>query len=590
MLWPMLLLSVVEQRLVGSCRSSSCAYRSPEMKAYPKGRVLILLGLMVMSLLGALAVRVCQPGLVRHQLNQLEVESRTAVVPISKLGLKAVPILLQEVRAEYSLPRRFYRSAWTNLPALGKRWLPSPAPVDVNLILGTSEALSLLGPPTLPRLVAALIDANTQVRLTVLDAIGRMGPTASGAIPDLIMLLHDPNAEVRYDAVSALEAMGPKNRQAIPDLITILQDDDVGSQPGMVVYVREHAAQLLGEMRSDAQTAVPSLRPMLNDAHPYAREQAALALWRITGDTNLVPALVAEFEQAADAQTRQRVLTIFEEMGPGAKEAAPVILAASKYADIAVREQATDFLEQLRSDAQSIVPKLRELLNDAEPYERGRAAFLLWRITGETNVLPVLIRELQQVSEIYTGRRILTALAEMGPAAKVAIPVLLEVLKESDTKYAFENHYNRDGDLVVIDIKENASQVLGRLGPDARIAVPELRRLLSSGRPWRRDQAAMALWRIDHDTNVVSILIRELQRVDRRQFEACGMCSRMVTALGEMGDAAKPAGPILVNIMKDSGWGTAPDAARAKLLNSAREALAKIDSGALARLDATQTQ
>jgi HEAT repeat protein len=544
----------------------------------------MLLGVATVGLLVALALRVYEPVVTRYWLNQLEVKRRTPVQPLSRLGPKAVRILLRDLRDEDSIARRSYRSAWTNVPTLIQGWLPPPTPVDPHLISETMKALSGLGPAALPQLLSARNDPNIHIRHTVLGAIGRMGPAATGALPGILELLRDPNAEIRDEVLGVLEQLGVRNKDVVAALTRLLHDNDLGTQPGTTVYVREHAAQILGEMGSDANAAVPDLHKMLNDPHSYAQEQAALALWRITGETNVVSTLAAAFEQAADAQTRQRILTIFEEMGPGAKDAVPLILTGLKDNSTAVQEQAVQLLGQMRSDARAIVPKLLQMLEDSDPYTRGQAAYLLWRITGETNVISQLAGALEHAPDIHASRRILTAIGEMGPAAKAAIPAMVAILKISNTNQldGCELRYNPDGDLVVIDVKDNAAEVLGGLGSDARTAVPELQRLLSDRRPWRREQAALALWRIDHDTTIVSILTTELRQAAQakgpeQQFDAPGICGRIIAGLGEMGVAAKPAVPIMIELIRTSKSLQAVGTATSKLRKIAGTSITKID-------------
>ena len=54
---------------------------------------------------------------------------------------------------------------------------------------------------------------------------------------------------------------------------------------------------------------------------------------------------------------------------------------------------------------------------------------------------------------------------------------------------------------------------LGRVGPDARDAVPALTALLAAPFSYHRAEAAVALWRIEHRTNLLPVLRRELNRV-----------------------------------------------------------------------------
>jgi hypothetical protein len=63
------------------------------------------------------------------------------------------------------------------------------------------------------------------------------------------------------------------------------------------------------------------------------------------------------------------------------------------------------------------------------------------------------------------------------------------------------------------DLIGAAACALGRAGPDGRDAVPALRTLLGAPTPYHRAEAAVALWRIEHTTNVLPVLKRELDLV-----------------------------------------------------------------------------
>jgi hypothetical protein len=112
------------------------------------------------------------------------------------------------------------------------------------------------------------------------------------------------------------------------------------------------------------------------------------------------------------------------------------------------------------------------------------------------------------------------------------------------------------------------------------MAVPELSKLLRQPEAALRTQAAIALWRINRDTNVAPVLTAELERVGHV------FSYDILTALGEMGPAAKSAVPVIVKKLEDpkvNSRGGAPNLA-------ALEALKKIDRTAAANFQRTQEE
>jgi HEAT repeat protein len=76
-----------------------------------------------------------------------------------------------------------------------------------------------------------------------------------------------------------------------------------------------------------------------------------------------------------------------------------------------------------------------------------------------------------------------TALGKIGPEARAAVPALTRALQDRDE-----------------DVRREAASALGRLGPDARAAVADLVALLKDQRKPVRQQAASALRDIDPET------------------------------------------------------------------------------------------
>lgn len=110
----------------------------------------------------------------------------------------------------------------------------------------------------------------------------------------------------------------------------------------------------------------------------------------------------------------------------------------------------------------------------------------------------------------------------MGPDASNAVPALITAL---------ENPY----------LRPEALTALGKIGPTAARAIPNLKSLLHDPDNYLRGQAAAALLRIDSDVDTaLPILLQALP--------SANMYSKRdwIIALGEMGPRARPAVPALV--------------------------------------------
>jgi len=130
-----------------------------------------------------------------------------------------------------------------------------------------------MGPPAVDLLVERTRDADEQVAINAIDALGNMGLSAARAEPSLRAALKAENPWLRRHATEALGILGPSARPAVPDLAGALSDE----QP----YVRFNAATALARIGPSAEEAIPALVSALDDSDRYARGWAAQALQRI---------------------------------------------------------------------------------------------------------------------------------------------------------------------------------------------------------------------------------------------------------------------------------------------------------------------
>lgn len=126
----------------------------------------------------------------------------------------------------------------------------------------------------------------------------------------------------------------------------------------------------------------------------------------------------------------------------------------------------------------------------------------------------------------YVAENAAAALGEMGPAAKDAVPVLIELLKSEHRDYS---------------VRQAAAEALGSIGPVTNKVVPTLVYVLEKG-DWRvRGAAANALGRIGKPA---------LPALTRILLESKDSLTRESVALG-LGNVGRPAIPLLLEALKD---------------------------------------
>lgn len=198
--------------------------------------------------------------------------------------------------------------------------------------------------------------------------------------------------------------------------------------------------------------------------------------------------------------------------------------------------------------------------------------------------LPFLMSATQD-KDVLVQRTAIWSISLMGPAAEPALPVLIQVLGQT----------NGLGGLAALAIGQmgpsrtqaipslvaalpvtrfEAARTLGEMGAEAAAAVPALNIILDSVQENARLQAATALWRITHDPNLVDRVIQELGK--RQGYTTY---KGFLNLLGEMGPAAKAAVPEILRTM--THWGT-------DMSRPVRPVLQKIDPEAATLFDKSQ--
>jgi hypothetical protein len=179
---------------------------------------------------------------------------------IRKLGPKAVPQVLEEVR-------------WGGAK------------------VATISALTRLGPAVVPDMVGALDDPSPNVRLVAVRTLTCMVPKLHAQlgqlVPKFIKLLDDPSPEIRLAAVLVISRIGTDRAQAVPALIAVLEratqeaDDDTH-------LMQEYAIYVLGKIGPCAQMALPALQRLLAEGDCGAQQRAAVAVWQVSHNPDLV--------------------------------------------------------------------------------------------------------------------------------------------------------------------------------------------------------------------------------------------------------------------------------------------------------------
>jgi hypothetical protein len=144
--------------------------------------------------------------------------------------------------------------------------------------------------------------------------------------------------------------------------------------------------------------------------------------------------------------------------------------------DLAIRVTAAALLAQLGVKAEELMPALDAGLLSPDAQVRRQAVQVVRRLRTTVPSIPGLIRSLRDPDPIVRGR----AGIALSRAGKAAVPSLVAVLKDDSA-----------------DARASAMSTLARIGPDARAAVPVLLDVFKGPDAYQSKLAAIALKKID---------------------------------------------------------------------------------------------
>ncbi|HUE74832.1 MAG TPA: HEAT repeat domain-containing protein [Pirellulaceae bacterium] len=333
-----------------------------------------------------------------------------------------------------------------------------------------------------------LLWIGISVHITVL--VAPTWPTASAAEPPARLedafakWVKSPPMKTRGEYRRRLQELGLDGPDAVSLFALKVGDEDVRARRAAV-----HGLSLIGS--KDLRSALPAVLQAAKDSNQEVRAGAAGALGSIGSPAErAIPALMAVLE-SDESYVAARAIA---EFGPNAEPAIGSLTKALDYKHNLTRSSAAEALGKIGAAAKAAAPGLRTALNDDEALVRVEAAYALWRIEGSASpaVIEVLI-DLLATDDLMTKLKAIVALAEIGPPAKAALPAL-ERVRKSDDKWSASRSILATGkilgekDLVAQLLRElsnkdpaarsGAAWALGTMGPEAREALPALRKLL----------------------------------------------------------------------------------------------------------------
>jgi HEAT repeat protein len=270
---------------------------------------------------------------------------------------------------------------------------------------------------------------------------------------------------------------------------------------------------------NNAEAVVTALIAALQDENAEVRSSAALALGRMgTPALSAKPFLVKMLEEDREGMSVVMALGWF---GSNAEDTIPAIgalLSDALYGDYSSHIVGVA-LENIGSKA--LRYQLDNILRNTD--EEAAAKILRVIGSGAKELVPVLIDLLQDTTTRYKAADILAAI---GPDAKEALPTLIKILKDNDPQ-----------------ARNIAISAIAAIGPDAKEAIPALLELLQNTESASEAAEALVAIKTDAETDV-PVLVKLLNNPDTLEYA--------IQVLEAIGPEAQAAVPFLIKIIKTS--------------------------------------
>jgi len=378
-------------------------------------------------------------------------------VPVEEAVRGLVPLLADpdETTREYALAAL---DGWDRTGAsneLIRSRLADPSWKVRRAALWAIDARGSCDSATFQAILPLLDDPKGEVRKAAVEAIGRCGRAAREAGPRLTAILRDPEQckEVGYEALCALAALGPPDQAALEIVCTHLRGNTIDwgayrvvaglgpeqawAAPRLVALLadpelsnadRQAVLSGLAGIGVRARRAFPVVRRFLSSEDPHLRLHALMAAKRIMGlgkpTASEVIALLGEsVRELADSGPEP---TPWSEDISGLTDALDDPRAA-------VRAWAAGRIRHWKGSIDAAVPALIRRLGDHDESVASRAAWALRHAASSASVtVPALMRVLEASPREQTRRDISGVLGAFGPDARLAAPLLVGWLDDSE--------------------------------------------------------------------------------------------------------------------------------------------------------------
>lgn len=318
--------------------------------------------------------------------------------------------------------------------------------------------------------------------------------------PDTQKLLEQLKSSDRNERVEALIQLGKSDDdldRIVPAIIEMLPDNDT--------VVQAAASQALQDLGAKA---VPYLKPYLESEDPAKYSYGCEAI-RLIGEPakEYLPLLIQQL-QGEDTRRDRSSVGALRGLGEHGLPALDEVIKRLDSSNFHVQYEACRAIAAMGPKAAKAGPRLVEMVRDGIPSTRSNAMLALGAIGPQPDYDVVkILNEKLSAFLLIDKQRALEALAMIGPEAQDALPEIERLMNDkskSAQHYAAYAWWRITGDdkravdllkklLSSLDFRNEAIEMLSRMGPAAKDAVDDLLKLVNSEDVFVQESAVLAL-------------------------------------------------------------------------------------------------
>jgi HEAT repeat protein len=468
-----------------------------------------------------------------------------------------------------------------------------------NLVrIGTAYALGYMGRDansSSPEMLNLLLtESAPEVRATVITALTRTGTEPVKWVALLLTELQNPDELVFNSVVNAFLKLSPPETVSVPSLTELILSPD-HSLSGRAAYI-------LGRIGPSAIEAAPALLQAINRG-PRLESSKVYRESLVQIGERAVPELLTEVDRKSlrsqedlqwivecliqigrpavdrlaallpnsSKRARLCILDSLTGIGPAAEAATPDLYLMAKDPDEEIRASAISTLSHLQVPIPGFIKLLDTSMTDGSANVRSASAHAIASL--EEDAEPLLNRLLDSMNDPNSDVRlqVIRALGSIGEKAEKAVS---ELQSQLDPDFAIQLEIVRSlGKLGNIsasavpgisallqgeNIQLLALESLGRIGADAKEAMPEIIKKLEHSDPVIRAQAIQSLDAVCDDHTLLFSYLREGLN-DTSPWVRQAACG----ALSKLGTDASEAFPKLFALLdSDLDWRKSLEALR----------------------------